>query len=503
MIAERRASGLMIHISSLPSRFGIGDIGPTSYNFVDLLADLGQKYWSILPIHPTSLEYGNSPYQSQSAFAGNTLFISPELLVKEGLLKKEHGLENFAFKQNSVEFRSVTELKKKILKEASKEFFDSKSKSLFSQGDFESFCFENASWIDDYAIYRTLREKSGKPWYEWPTDLRKRKNPILQSKKDNFIDYIRREKFSQYVYFAQWSLLRRHCKEKHVRIVGDVAFYLAYDSADVWTHPEVFELSKTCKPKFVAGVPPDYFSQTGQKWGNPTYDWRKLKNEKYKWWIDRLANDLELQDFLRLDHFRGFVAYWRIPAQAKTAKTGSWIRAPTKTFFKAVQSNFPDLPFVVEDLGYITEPVEKAQRKLGVPGMRVLVFAFDGSKGNPHLPENYSENTVAYTGTHDTNTVKGWFLEEASAKLKKRVFEYLGQDVSSQEISRKFIELSSSSKSKICIIPIQDALSLDSKARMNMPSRKGGNWIWRITNKQLGSKELYQLKEITANYNRS
>ncbi len=321
-------------------------------------------------------------------------------------------------------------------------------------------------------------------------------------KADELKQLVEREKFVQYVFFCQLRTLKIHCQKMNVRIVGDLPFYVSLDSADVWAHPELFKLSKSLKPKYVGGVPPDYFSRTGQLWGTPVYDWRSLQGEQFDWWIRRIEHNLKFCDLLRLDHFRGFVAYWQVSSHAKTAKAGIWIRAPSKHFLGTMQRHFPTLPFIAEDLGAITKPVNRAITQLGIPGMRVLLFAFDGSKNNPHLPENYPENCVAYTGTHDTNTVKGWFLKEPSAEIKQRLFRYIGREVSEQDVSLEFVKLTFASKAKLGIIPLQDVLGLGHEARMNSPARQAGNWQWRVLKKQLTGEHLEKLRNLTVNSGR-
>ena len=502
MIKFSRSSGILAHITSIPSKFGIGDLGPECYDFVNLLADLNQHFWSILPLHPTSIVYGNSPYQTDSAFAGNTLLISPELLAEDNLISKNI-FSNFSWDDRRVDYEKVTEFKRSMIEEAFEKFSKSKGRKLNSSLDYYAFCEKNSYWLDDYALYKSLKEKIKKPWHKWPYEIRNREPQRLKKERERFEERIELEKFSQYVFLSQWISLKKHCKKKNIKIIGDLAFYVGYDSADVWSNSKFFQLDEKNKPKFIGGVPPDYFSDTGQRWDNPVYDWKMLKKKEYRWWINRIGNDLRLLDAMRLDHFRGFVAYWRIPWKSKTAKSGKWIRAPTKSFFEKVEKKFPEMPFIAEDLGYITEPVRRTKEKLRIPGMRVLVFAFDGKKDNPHIPRNYNKIAVVYTGTHDTNTVKGWFLNETDPKKKKRIEQYIGKSVDSENISRELIKIAISSKANLCIIPIQDVLCLGSEHRMNNPSVGKNNWTWRVRKDELDAQALGWMKQITSKFNRN
>lgn len=498
MIAtQNRCSGILLHITSLPSAFGIGDLGPESYKFVNLLATLKQHYWNILPLNPTNPSAGNSPYKTDSVFAGNPLLISPEQLAEEGLSSKEQMDATRYQATSKVNYEAAQTTKAKLLEKAFHVFLASKRKGLASGPDFETFKSEMVNWLDDYALYKALKKKNDQPWYLWPESVRNREPSAMAKKTESLREIVEKEKFVQYVFFSQWLSLKAYCLKMQVKVFGDLPFYVSLDSADVWSHPELFKLNKRRTPEYKAGVPPDYFSRNGQLWDMPVYDWQELTKTQFEWWINRLKHNLKLCDLLRFDHFRGFVAYWRVPAHAKTAKTGRWIRAPSKSFFEAVKRHVPDLPFVAEDLGVITKPVKTIIQTLGVPGMRVLLFAFDGSQTNPHLPKNYINNCVAYTGTHDTNTVKGWFLNEATQEIKQRVFKYVGHVVSEHEISYEFIKLALTSKSNLCIIPLQDLLSLGPEARMNHPAQKSNNWQWRATTKQLTNEELSRLEEQT------
>jgi len=498
-----RSSGVLLHVTCLPSDFGIGDLGPWSYRFVDLLAKTNQHCWSILPLTPTSTKHGNSPYEATSATAGNTLLISPELLFKESLLSEED-VQRLRLPSGRVDFRAVTAKKKIMLKKAYRKFTQNgKSAITIKDCDFQRFRSENSIWLDDYAVYAAVQDFTKTPWNMWPTLLRDRDPSVLARKKVELQESIEQEKFAQFIFARQWDFLKQYCHAKEISIIGDLPFYISYDSADAWAHPELFKLDAQKRPRFVGGVPPDYFSKTGQRWGNPVYDWREIKKTHFQWWVERMRCNLELCDFMRLDHFRGFTAYWQVPASSKTAKVGVWIRVPSKSFFSTLEKFFPSMPFIAEDLGLITSNVRNNLKRLGIPGMRVLLFAFVGARDNPNFPANHIRNSVVYTGTHDTNTAEGWFAEEASHEETKQVFKCLGRKVSKKQISFEFIKLALNSKSNLCIIPIQDILGLGSEARMNRPSVRFHNWEWRVKSEQLSSKSFEKLEKMTQSSERS
>ncbi len=497
-MSEKRASGILLHVTSLPSEYGIGDMGPESYKFIDLLANLRQHYWSILPVTPINTDVDNSPYQTSSAFAGNTLLVSPEKMVEDGFLAKEYLEKIKSQSYNRVDYRAVYRNKRLMFQDAYENF----KKTGQKKSDYEVFCSENTKWLDDYALYIALRKNNRNFWYSWVSSLRDREKNSLEKKKQELKEDIEQEKFAQFIFFSQWCSLKDYCKERQVKIVGDIPFYIAHDSADVWVHPELFSLTENKQLKFVGGVPPDYFSSTGQFWGNPVYNWEKIKETGFEWWMDRLAHNLKFYDKVRLDHFRGFVAYWQIPANDMTAKNGKWVRSEPEAFIENTRKTFPNLPFIAEDLGSIDEEVKQAITRLGIPGMRVMLFAFDGTDDNPNILSRHPENAVVYSGTHDTNTVKGWFLDEASETKKQKLFEEIGRKVSTEEVSFEVIKLALSSKANLSIIPIQDALSLGSEARMNSPGRSCPSWEWRVTSQQLAEQVLQKLGYFTASYNR-
>jgi len=495
---NKRSSGILLHITSLPSEFGIGDLGPCSYRFVDLLSRVKQHYWSILPLTPTNLKDGNSPYQPCSAFAGNTLLISPELLVKDKLLSEEYVRGQLKLPRGKVDYGSVTVTKKDMLKKAYTSFAKSFRGRLASTDvDFETFCSENSEWLDDYALYQALYEESRSQWFRWPRPLRNREVSALDRKRFGMKEHIEKEKFAQFIFFRQWKSLRDYCHKKKISIIGDQAFYVSYDSADAWAHPEILKLDSRRRLGYVGGAPPDCFSRNGQIWHNPVYAWNELQRTGFSWWMNRIRHYLNLFDLLRLDHFRGFIAYWQVPAAAKTAKKGRWIRAKSVNFFHTLQRSFPDLPFIAEDLGVITKSVKKSMRLLGIPGMRVLLFAFDGKRGNPHLPSNLTRNSVAYTGNHDTNTVRGWFVNEATDEERRIAFKCIGRTASETEISNEFIKLALASPAFLSIVPVQDVLALGAEARMNQPYHQFNNWEWRVTSEQLANGRFDEFGELT------
>ncbi len=491
-----RSSGILLHISSLPSVGGIGDFGPAAYDFVDFLNAAKQKYWQILPLNPTDAVYGNCPYSSPSAFALNTLFISPELLVKDGLLKKDE-LAVFAgaFKPDHVDYLSVIEKKNNLLDQAFGRF---KNTSL-EEGDFSSFCEKNSFWLDAYAQFMILKKRfNGSLWSDWPEDLRNRRTDILKEFQAKFPDEIKKIKFFQWVAFKQWALLRTYCRKQKVEIIGDIPIYVNEDSADVWGNPEIFKLDTKLKPVFVSGVPPDYFSKTGQRWGNPVYDWQKLKASDYGWWAKRVMHNLDLFDVVRIDHFRGLLEYWEIPSAEKTAVNGHWAKGPGEDFLGHLARVYPNLPIIAEDLGVITPDVTQAMEKFHLPGMKILQFAFNGDLKHPYLPDNFTSECIVYTGTHDNNTTKGWFGKDAADYEKKFLKVYFKREVTKDSISRDLMVLALSSNAVLAIIPMQDILDLDEKSRMNIPGTVLGNWEWRVQKENLTQELSLNLAHLTA-----
>ncbi len=497
---DRRGSGVLLHISSLPSPYGIGDLGPKAYDFADFLATSRQRVWQILPLNPTDLAFDNSPYHSYSAFAFNPLFISPDLLAEESLLDRRDlkGLPEFP--DERVDFRSVRQFKRKTLHSAYENF-----KKNGNMEDFEKFCIENASWLDDYSLFTVLKSRFGtQSWSEWPPEIRNRESEALNTVQKELQEELRKAKFLQYVFDKQWKRLKGYCNQKGVLIFGDLPIYVVYDSADLWLYPELFKLDSRRKPYVVAGVPPDYFSKTGQLWGNPLYRWDVLKRTRYDWWIRRMEHNLRLFDWVRLDHFRGFVGYWEVPAKERTAINGKWMQAPAMDFFRELKRRFRALPVVAEDLGIITPDVKEVMERFNFPGMKILLFAFgEDNPEHPYLPHTYKKNCLVYTGTHDNNTVKGWFKSEATPEDRKRLFRYLGKTVSEKDVHWEFIELGMMSAANTFIVPIQDVLGLGEEARMNKPATRRGNWCWRLLSERLTLSLAEKLAEMTETYGRT
>ncbi len=492
---KKRASGVLLHITSLPSKYGIGDLGPEAYNFADFLIKAQQCYWQILPLNPTDC----SPYNSTSAFAGNTLALSPELLYREGLLTGKEIQAAKVLPETQVNYRSVISHKTKLLIVAFERF-----KRTAKKSDYESFCSKNKNWLEDFVMFSALRQHFHRRlWCDWPTEVRDRNKHALKSIKAQLTGHIDREKFLQYMFFRQWHRLKQYCNQRGIKIIGDVPIYVSRESADLWAHPEIFKLTNTKKPRVVAGVPPDSFSRSGQLWGNPVYNWQVLKNRGYWWWVQRIKQQLSLFDIIRIDHFRGFVDYWQVPAGSKTAKKGKWVQGPKENFFNSLFKQFSTSHFIAEDLGYITADVRKLIEKYQLSCMKVLMFGFDGNNSeNPHHPYNYVKNSVVYTGTHDNNTVKGWFKNEATSSQRKRVFDYIGHKVPLRQIHWEFVRLAMSSVSNTAIIPMQDVLGLDGKARMNRPATIRGNWRWRLGPNEKTASITRKLARLTRVFGR-
>jgi 4-alpha-glucanotransferase len=494
-----RASGILLHLTSLPGRFGIGDLGPTSRQFIDFLAEAGQSYWQILPLNPTLPIHCNSPYASTSAFACNTLLVSPELLAEEGLLDWAELDRADLPLDGPVNYLPVQEVKHKLLRQAHSRFAKRKD-----DADYRRFCREEESWLNDFALFASLRERfSDRAWTDWPHELRDREKSALQKAADELSERVSYEKFLQYVFFKQWAALKEYCAQRSIQIIGDIPIYVNDDSADVWANPELFKLDDQKRPVYVAGVPPDYFSQTGQRWGNPVYEWEMHRRTGYAWWVRRLAHNMRLTDFVRVDHFRGFLAYWQIAAREKTAVNGTWVEAPAMDFFTQLSRKFSYLPIIAEDLGVITPDVRELMNHFEFPGMRILLFSFGPDMPhNPYIPHNLPRNCVAYTGTHDNNTARGWFESEATDEDKGRLFSYSGRTIEPAQVPREMMRLLMMSAANTVIFPMQDVLGLGSDARMNFPSTTQGNWEWRLTPEQLSEADATWLREMTQVYAR-
>jgi 4-alpha-glucanotransferase len=475
-------------------------MGPWAYRFVDFLAETKQSFWQILPLNPTDPEHYNSPYHSFSAFASNPMFISPELLVQDGLLHETEIQSPPNFAEERVDFPAVIEYKERLLNRACDRF----TKKSGDHG-YQRFCWENATWLDDFALFLALKSHfGGRPWHEWPEDLRDRQPEAVQWAEGTFHDTVERLKVLQYLVSKQWQSLRAFCRQKSIQVIGDLPIYVNHDSVDVWAHPELFKLDDQKRPYAVSGVPPDYFSETGQLWGNPLYRWDVLRERHYDWWVDRIGRNLKLYDFVRIDHFRGLVAYWEVPAGEETAIHGQWVEAPVADFLNHLIRKFPLLPIIAEDLGLITADVREIMHQFDLAGMKLLLFAFgEDLPTNPYIPHNLPKNCIAYTGTHDNNTIKGWFEKELGPEDKKRLFRYLGREVLVDELHRELVRLVMMSVANVAIFPIQDILGLGEEARMNRPATLEGNWSWRLSADLLSAEVAITLREMTEIYGRA
>ncbi len=476
----KRRCGILLHISSLPGPYGIGQIGKEAFWFLDFLKGAGQSIWQFLPLGPTKRSLDYSPYMSSSAFAGNPLFISPKILLENNLLTKQDIKDVPEFSEYLVEFEKVEPFLFSILKKAFYNFFQKQPKEIF-----EEFCQNHSHWLEDYALFMAIKDNfNDKAWYDWPKELAKREKEAIKKAKKEFFRDIAFHKFVQWQFFVQWQELRIRAKRKGIRLFGDIPIYVAPDSVDVWANQECFELDKkTLRPKFVAGVPPDYFSKTGQRWGNPIYKWKingRPNEQLYDWWRKRLSHMGLLMDILRIDHFRGFQAFWQIPAKEKTAIKGKWVRGPGKIFFHKMKDATKGLEIVAEDLGTITRPVIRLREELGLAGMKVLLFAFNSDEKNLYLPHNFEHtNFIVYTGTHDNNTVVGWYLDPKVPEFaKEKVRRYANSN--GNRIHWDFLRLAYSSVAHTAILPMQDVLGFGSDCRMNTPSTSKGNWRWRL-----------------------
>jgi 4-alpha-glucanotransferase len=496
-----RASGILLHPTSLPGRHGIGDLGPQAHRFAADLARAGQSWWQMLPTGPVGP--ANSPYLALSAFAGEPLLLSLELLARDGLLRRRELAPHAPVRDGRVDYAAAHRLKEPPLRLAFERY---QSKPAGRRRKIEGFREAHREWLEDYALYRALAAAQGNgAWYEWPTPLRSRRRRALDAARRELADEIDYHVFLQYEFDRQWRQLQDRCREMGVRLMGDVPIFVAHESADVWAHREVFNLDAAGRPRAVAGVPPDYFSSTGQLWGNPLYRWAALRRRGYDWWMDRLRSVLERFDAVRLDHFIGFVRHWEVPAGARTAIRGRWVRGPGRDFFRQALETLGKIPIIAEDLGSVTREVTDLRDEFGFPGMRVLQFGFDSDSGaSEHLPHHYPERCVAYTGTHDNDTVVGWYTglrrRRATRKQLEYVHRYLNTDGS--EIHWDFIRQLLSSPADMAMIPLQDVLGLGNEARMNLPGTSRGNWEWRFTEGALDKKTCDRLRLLTRTYGR-
>jgi 4-alpha-glucanotransferase len=497
----KRGSGLLLHVSSLPSPHGIGELGKQAYGFVDFLVNAGQSYWQILPLNPTGTYLGNSPYTSYSVFAGNPLFISLETLRDFGLLSQSDLDSAPQFPLDDVDYEKVVEWKAKIFRKA----FHHAEPKLEKDPLFAEFCGENDHWLEDFSLFAALKDQFHESaWYEWPEAVRNREENAISDWKSKLNKRMLRSKFLQFVFFHQWENLRKYANEKNIKIIGDIPIYPSLDSVDAWSNPDLFKLGDDKKPLYVAGAPPDYFSETGQRWGNPVYNWDNLKATKFEWWVRRMRHNLQLCDILRLDHFRGLVAYWEIPAEEETAVKGKWMPVPSRDLFGKLKQELTSLPLILEDLGHITDDVKEVMNELGFPGMKVLAFAFGPDlPTNPYAPHNFIPNCVVYTGTHDNNTMRGWYEREAYPEDKMRLNEYTGKTLDSSTVSWEMARLAYASVADIAVIPFQDILGLGANTRMNLPSETTGNWRWRAPESALNEDTARKLYRIAQIYNRT
>jgi 4-alpha-glucanotransferase len=479
---DHRAAGVLLHPTSFPGDFGVGTLGSEARQFVDFLSGANIRYWQVCPLGPTG--YGDSPYQCVSAFAGNPYLIDLLELCNAGLVRSDTLGPLLFLSRDRVDFGSLYKLKWPILRKAF-EGFKRNGATKLPYGDFDTFKTENALWLDPFAWYQALKQHyKGQPWYEWPEECRTLERfREAGNRSAELEDEAEAQRFYQYLFFGQWKSLRRYARKRSVRIIGDIPIFVSYDSADVWSAPHLFQIDqKTLQPTAVAGVPPDYFSADGQYWGNPLFDWKHHEKTGYEWWLERLKANFELYDVVRIDHFRGFEAYWRIPFGSPTAKHGKWVKGPGLSFFRAVAEAFPSARIIAEDLGTLTPEVFDLLAQTGLPGMAVLQFAFGGDAENLYLPHNLNKNSVIYPGTHDNDTTLGWY-RSSDPSLQDHVRRYLR--ISGEEIAWDFLRTAYRSSSRLAILPLQDMMNLDSRARFNTPGQQQGNWQWRYQPEQL------------------
>jgi 4-alpha-glucanotransferase len=491
--AGYRASGVLLHVTSLPSPYGIGDVGSAAVAWIDRLHEAGQSWWQALPLGPTG--YGDSPYQALSSFAGNVLLISPDWLIEDGLIRASDCASR-SFSATTVDFDAVKQFKYALLETAERNFRAGVRADL--RAAFEEFGREQAHWLADYALFRALKERyRDAPYLEWPEELVRRTPAALDRARRELSTQVDQVRFGQFLLFRQGARTKAHARARGVRLIGDLPFFVSPDSSDVWANPELFLLDATYRPRVVAGVPPDYFSAQGQRWGNPIYDWDVLAARGHRWCIDRVRALLAHVDAIRLDHFRGFAAAWHVPFGAPTAQTGAWKQGPGAAYFIALRNALGGLPFLAEDLGIITPDVSALRDEFHLPGTRVLQFAFDGHSDNPYVPDNYVPNTVVYTGTHDNPTTRGWYEGLADAE-RGNLWRYLKRAAgTSADAAPALLRLAWSSVAGLAIAPLQDVLNLGNEARMNQPGSAQGNWRWRATDDMLSASALESLRDLT------
>lgn len=496
-----RAAGVLVHPTSFPSRYGIGDFGETAYKFIDFLVASGQSLWQILPLGPTG--YADSPYQCFSAFAGNPLLISPDRLVADGYLTAADVQAVPTFPTHAVDYGQVIAYKDSLFVRAYQNFQQRKT-AVSQHTAFAQFCQEHAFWLDDFALFMAVKnhhaDHEGGVWNTWPTDIAQREPAAMQHWAQKLTQEIERHKFLQFLFFQQWLALKQYANDRGIKIIGDIPIFVAFDSADVWANPDLFYLHEDGSPEFIAGVPPDYFSATGQRWGNPLYRWRRMAEDEYAWWVKRLQMTFTQADIVRIDHFRGFEAYWEIPADEPTAMVGRWVKGPEIRFFQKMRDQLGELPIIAEDLGVITPEVRELRDRFDFPGMKILQFAFGGERNSDFLPHHFTTpNCVVYTGTHDNDTVVGWY-HSADEWERDHIRRYLWVD--GHNIAWDLIRLAWMSIADTAIATMQDLMQLGPEARMNFPGKVGGYWRWRYTSAMLTDKIQYRLREMTELYGR-
>jgi 4-alpha-glucanotransferase len=494
----QRKSGVLLHPTSLPGPYGIGALNQAAYDWVDFLVQAQQSLWQVLPLGPTG--YGDSPYQSFSSFAGNPYLINLETLVADGLLDRQMLAAPPPFPRNRVDYGAVYRWKLPILRQAAATFAQRANATL--QAEFAQFCVDQAEWLDDFALFMALKDaQAGAAWNQWPLALRSRNPGALATAAHNHAVSIHAHRFNQWLFYRQWSLLKTYANRAGVQIIGDIPIFVAMDSADAWTNPQEFFLDGAFQPTVVAGVPPDYFSETGQLWGNPLYRWEAMQHNGYRWWLRRIKAALNLYDLVRIDHFRGFAGYWEVPAGETTAIKGQWAPGPGADFFSAVQRALGDLPIIAEDLGEITPDVMALREQFGLPGMKILQFAFSEDAHHKFLPHNYERNFIVYTGTHDNDTSWGWYRESSTQQERDFFRRYTRS--SGEDVAWTMIDHAMRSVAAMSIIPLQDLLNLGSEARMNLPGRADGNWTWRFVPEQLNEMLTVRLSEATIIFGRA
>jgi len=491
-----RSAGTLVHPTSFATKYGIGDLGSSARTFIDFLVNSKQAIWQVLPLGPTG--YGNSPYASYSAFAGNIYLISPDTLLDKGLITAEQAKKAEMPISTEVNYQEVFKRKRSLLEEASKNFYANRSSS--QEQKFEDFKKQNEYWLHDFVLFMTALEiNNGTPWNRWENELSRRTSKGIKKLKDKHADRISFHYWTQFEFFNEWYDIKKYATENKIRIIGDIPIFVDHNSADVWSHPQYFAVDESGDRQLVAGVPPDYFSETGQLWGNPQYKWKSLENDNYSWWIQRFEQMFSMYHAIRVDHFRGFDAYWEVKADEKTAINGRWVKGPGSKLFDTIKEELGELPIIAEDLGVITPEVVELRERYNFPGMKILQFAFSGSYANSFLPHNYSPNCVTYTGTHDNDTSLGWF-QQAPEDEKHKAREYTKSD--GEEINWELIRLGLLSVADQAVVPLQDFMNLDSPHRMNLPGTATGNWDWRYTPDMLENVDTDRIKHLITMANR-